>query len=462
MKQSYSKNKKIYLACFLIAVFVYYFIWSILKPYNYGPDEYVRFPAYYYLFVNNTLPTGWVKEIRNEFWGFSYAFYYTWLPGIFSVICMKIVSLFTTSSGILLYSARFPSVLAGVLGIFLTFKISDTILEDEKTKWFITFFVAGIPQFAFLSSYVNNDIFALAGALTIVLSWVKSAKDKLNISNSLLMAAGIIITALSYYNSYGWILFSALFLIILYVAKKDERKSILKNIILIAVVVILFTGFFVVRNAIIYKGDIFGLKSLAESSEMYAVDTLKPSARGTLKNQGLPMVSLLKDKDYVFSTERSFFAAFAYTDVLAPYLVYMIYRFVTLAGLIGFVISLLIRFFKKEKNKSIFYTIIPVILSAASVVFLSLYYSYATDYEPQGRYLYPALPALIIALGLGYELFFNIKKIPKAMGVSISLTLTVILFAVSLYCFFFVYLPSEFELASMSNLESFINSFPKR
>ena len=128
MKQSYSKNKKIYLACFLIAVFVYYFIWSILKPYNYGPDEYVRFPAYYYLFVNNTLPTGWVKEIRNEFWGFSYAFYYTWLPGIFSVICMKIVSLFTTSSGILLYAARFPSVLAGVFGIFLTFKISDTIL----------------------------------------------------------------------------------------------------------------------------------------------------------------------------------------------------------------------------------------------------------------------------------------------------------------------------------------------
>ena len=460
MKQSYSKNKNIYLICFLAVTFVYYFIWSILKPYNYGPDEYVRFPAYYYLFINNSLPTGWTEEIRNEFWGFSYAFYYTWLPGIFSFICMKIVSIFTSSSSILLYAARFPSVIAGAFSVFLTFRISDTILKDEKTKWFVTFLVASIPQFAFLSSYVNNDIFAVAGSLMIVLSWVKSAKDKLNLSNALIMAFGITTTALSYYNSYGWILFSALFIVILYAYQKNERKNIVKFTMLIATIVILLTGFFVVRNTIINSGDIFGLRSLSESSEMYAVDYLKPSARDTLKNQGLPITSLLFDKDYIFSTERSFFAAFAYTDVLAPYFVYMIYRYVTVIGAIGFIIALIVKLSKKEGRKLYIPTILPMILSAASVVFLSLYYSWGTDYEPQGRYLYPALPALVVALSLGYEIIFNIKKIPKALSISISLIISVILLAASLYCFVFVYIPSEFELADMSNLEAFINSFP--
>ncbi|MCR4928852.1 MAG: hypothetical protein K5988_02525 [Lachnospiraceae bacterium] len=460
MKQTYSKNKKIYLICFLAAAFIYYFIWSILKPYNYGPDEYVRFPAYYYLYINNCLPTGWTEEIRNEFWGFSYAFYYTWLPGIFSVICMKIVSLFSSSSSLLLYAARFPSVVAGVFSVFLTFRINDTILKDEKTKWFVTFFVASIPQFAFLSSYVNNDIFAVAGSLLIVLSWVKSAKNKLNLTNSLLLALGITVTALSYYNSYGWILFSALFIIILYAYRKNERKNILKFTILIAAIVILLTGFFVVRNSIINSGDIFGLKSLAESSQMYAADHLKPSARDTFKSRGLPLFSLLSDKDYVFSTERSFFAAFAYTDVLAPYFVYMIYRYVTVLGIVSFAAALIIGLFKKEERNFLITTIIPMILSAASVIFLSLYYSWGTDYEPQGRYLYPALPALVVALSLGYELIFNIKKIPKAIGISVSVILSFILWAVSLYCFVFVYVPSDFALADMSNLEAFINSFP--
>ena len=461
MKKDHSKNKNIYLVCFLIAVFIYYFVWSILKPYNYGPDEYVRFPAYYYIFVHNALPTGFSEEIRNELWGFSYAFYFTWLPGLLSVLCMKIVSVFSSASDILLYAARFPSVLAGVLSVFITFKISDTILKDEKTKWFITFFIASIPQFAFLSSYVNNDIFAVTGALIIVYSWVRCAKEKLNLLNSVLMSAGIITVALSYYNSYGWILFSGLFLLILYIAKKEERKNILKYTLLIAGIVILFTGFFVVRNTIVNSGDVFGLRSLAKSSEMYAIDTLKPSARDTLKNQGLPLYALLKDKDYIFSTERSFFAAFAYTDVLAPGIVYKIYRYFTLFGFALFLVSLITGIFKKEKDKKIYLVLLPIVLAAASVVFLSLYYSWGTDYEPQGRYLYPALPALVVFLGTGYDLIFKIKKIPKAAGISISLVLTAVLFAVSLYCFVFVYIPSDFELADMSNLENFIQSFPR-
>ena len=66
----------------------------------------------------------------------------------------------------------------GAVCVFLIFKILDYVLKDEKIKWMITILVTSIPQFAFISSYVNNDIFALAGALLILFSWVYILKKK--------------------------------------------------------------------------------------------------------------------------------------------------------------------------------------------------------------------------------------------------------------------------------------------
>ena len=348
MKFSYAKNKNILLIIFTLSVMVYFFVWSILKPYNYGPDEYVRFPQYFYIFINNSLPNGWEESIRNPFWGFSYAFYFTWLPGLLSSFCMKMVSVFSSSPEALLIAARFPSVIAGTTVVFLAFKILDLILKDEFVKWFVCLLFASLPQLAFLSSYVNNDIFAVAGAMLIVYSWILIAGKETDIKPFVLLAVGIITVALSYYNSYGWILFSLVYLLIVIITRKEDRKKILIYTSIAIGIVILFTRFFVIRNIVLYKTDIFGLKSLEASSEMYAVDTLKPSLRNTLKNRGLPIISLLNDKDFIFSTERSFIAAFGYTDILAPEVIYKVFRYVFLIGTVGFVGCVIKRLIKKE------------------------------------------------------------------------------------------------------------------
>lgn len=464
MKSSYARNKNILLIVFTLSVMVYFFVWSILKPYNYGPDEYVRFPQYFYIFINNSLPNGWEESIRNPFWGFSYAFYFTWLPGLFSSFCMKMVSVFSSSPEALLIAARFPSVIAGTTVVFLAFKILDLILKDEFVKWFVCLLFASLPQLAFLSSYVNNDIFAVAGAMLIVYSWILIAGKETDIKPFVLLAVGIITVALSYYNSYGWILFSLVYLLIVIITRKEDRKKILIYSSIAIGIVILFTGFFVIRNIVLYKTDIFGLKSLEASSEMYAVDHLKPSLRNTLKNQGLPITSLLNDKEFIFSTERSFIAAFGYTDILAPEVIYKVFRYVFLIGTVGFVGCVIKRLIKKEteeKSKKELppYLLLLLVAALSCVCFLFLFYSWGTDYEPQGRYVFPIIPALVVFDGLGFDFILGEEKISRTIRITLIIGLMLLVLSASAYCFALVYIPSNFELADNANLEAFIQAF---
>lgn len=44
--------------CWLLVCTGYYFIWSCTKPYNYAPDEYMRYSVSKFIFENNRLPVG--------------------------------------------------------------------------------------------------------------------------------------------------------------------------------------------------------------------------------------------------------------------------------------------------------------------------------------------------------------------------------------------------------------------
>ena len=462
----YEKHKNAFVFTFIMATFVYFFVWSILKPYNYGPDEYGRFPTYYYIFLYNKIPDGWNELIRNPYWGFSYAFYLTWLPGLLSVFCMKIVAVFNDSMPMLIYAARFPSVIAGTLCVFCAYGISDKLIKKEHVKWLVTILFASIPQIAFLSSYVSNDMIATAGAMLIVYMLVTVEKEGVSLKSSLPLAAGIIMVALSYYNAYGWIVCAFVYYCIYWIRHKDKRKETLENMLIISAVVLFFTGIFVVRNALIYNGDIFGIKTLTQSSEMYAIDSLKPSARDTLKNQGKPIWVLLFSLPFLFDTAASFFAAFSFAFFRAPLPILMIY-FVTFFA--GFVLALikLVSIIRKKDKKTDYTLSILVTLSGLFVIFLMVDYSWGTDYQPQGRYLYPILPALVCMMCVAADYLF--EKLDKIFNkntkhsvrrsIIVSASAAVVFVGISLFCFFGVYVPSNFELAGMEYLETLKQDF---
>ncbi len=463
MKEFYRKHKWIFVTLFCFALFIYYFIWSAVKPYDYAPDEYARFPMIYYLFENGKLPSGWLSEIRNQWWGFSYAFYITWLPSLLSALCMKIVSLFTMSAKAILVAARFPNVVASVFTSFFVFKSLDKLLTNERVKWFVFICVSTTPQFAFLASYINNDALALLGSSMICYAWVYILKKELNIRISVLLGFGISIVTLSYYNAYGWILLSmVLFITLVWNTKKAENKE--KNNLwicglIVTVIVLGLCGFFLVRNTIMYEGDVFGLKTLEKSSEMYAVDTLKPSLRQTPHNMGESITHMVFLRPWIVDTFKSSVGFFGYMMFQCSMKFYIVYAIIDVLGYLFFLINTATkRANLKENIKGIFFRYM-IIIAALIPVLLSIHYSYYTDYQPQGRYIYPAFPAVAVMFGLGYEALYKLLKekvkVSEKFLKPAVIALAIGMMIVSLYIFKKVYLPSAW-----GSMQDFVYVFP--
>ena len=94
--------------------------------------------------------------MRHPLWGFSYALY-PYLTAIISSVFMAITSLFTKSAAALLTAARLTSVLSGTGTLIVVFLIGEELFERRESALLGGIFVGFLPQFVFLSCYVNND-----------------------------------------------------------------------------------------------------------------------------------------------------------------------------------------------------------------------------------------------------------------------------------------------------------------
>ena len=126
-----------------------------------------------------------------------------------------------------------------------------------------------IPQLTFLSSYVNNDIIALAGCAMLVYAFLL-LKDNLTLKASILYGISISIIALSYYNAYAYVLGGIIYFILIFVKKKDKKltfegKKFFKYGLLISLIVIVLCGYFFIRTAIVNDGDFLGMNSFLGS-----------------------------------------------------------------------------------------------------------------------------------------------------------------------------------------------------
>ena len=407
----------------VIGLFFLFFFLSMQKEFNYAPDELMRYQIPEYIFRHNALPNGNMEELRNEIWGFSYAYYPFFLGPLLSAGFMKIVSVFTVDPFALVVAARFTSVLSGVAVTYFAIKIAKELF-DKNTKWIFITFTTLIPQFIFLTTYVNNDVIAVAGSAMIVYAWILGIRERWEWKSCVLLAVGIGVCALSYYNSYGWILCS----IFVFFAselwqrrKKISDKELWKWGICISVIVVAMISYFFIRNAMLYDGDFLGMRSLTEASEMYARGDIKPSNRPTPMNLGMGLGEMLNTTQYMGktwanATFQSFVAVFGYMDVYAPDWVYNVYKIVLLLGVIGIIIRLVQRL-KNDRTKQIKEQVIfhvNMLICMVIPVGLSIYYSYATDYQPQGRYCYPMLLALTYFVAKGMESLVKLLPSEKA------------------------------------------------
>lgn len=422
-------KEKYFKIAFIILAFVLALTWAIIQPNNDGPDEAMKMDICKYIAKHGSLPHGGDPEVRQPMWGISYGFTPI-LSYIFAGIFIKIAKVFTQDIHIIYIAGRLVSVICYTLMCMVNIKIAEKLFKNIYYKWSFIILSCMLPQLIFLGSYINNDSLALFSISIIIYSWIIGLEKKWNIRSCIILSIGLALCALSYYNAYGYILTSAILFIASYFIYKTENnkidiKNMFKKGFLIVGITFLLCGWWFIRSAIIYNGDFLGLRTTEEYAQKYAIEELKPSNRDTDQNSNRSLKYMLVNRQWIRSTVKSFIAMFGPMRFQMGTKFYMLYLTIFTVGILGYIANFYkfkhIKDMKENKNKGLLEIIFGI--NIIIPIILSIYYSYCSDFQPQGRYIMPIVMPFMYFVVSGLEniieKFIKNEKIKKIVQYTI-------------------------------------------
>ena len=359
------KKTKLLNLLFYITVFLAITAFAVLQPFGDPPDEVNRFKVAQFICKYGTLPTGEEFEVAIGGYGGSYAFQPI-LPYIIQGWLLRFVSLFTEKKQLLLLCARMINVLFGVI---------------------MSVYVRRLSLLLFPSAWSG---------------WQKSWEKR----DCILLALGIILCALSYYNAYGLIVTAILLFFFSHIQKDDAGhfyvswRPLLQKGLLISALVLLGAGWWFVRSYFIHDGDFLGLRARMKNAIQTALPQYSPATRVTLAASGVSLRDMLMGMDFFYFLWNSFVARFGpMTLPTLPFLYIWYYR---IFGF-GWLFSLLP--VKDTEKPLCFRLLFHIAMLAGTLIplMLCIYYSYTSDYQPQGRYIMPMLLPFMYFITLGFD-----------------------------------------------------------
>ena len=356
-------NKKDYYWAKYMLIFSFFCIsfgTSIFLKTEHAPDEAMRMLIPEYIVSHYTLPNGMEESVRHPLWGFSYALY-PYLTAIISSVFMAITSLFTKSAAALLTAARLTSVLSGTGTLIVVFLIGEELFERRESALLGGIFVGFLPQFVFLSCYVNNDSFAVFTVALIIYFWIRGMKSAFCKKDCIGLGAGCGLCALSYYNAYAYLLCSILLFFALMIHFRKPAKEIFVKALAVFAIAFLIGGWFFIRNAVIHDGDLLGMRTSNESAALYAADEYKPENRQTPASEGWSFQQTYlqtpegRTSNWLFSTVSSFIGSFSYMTVHLPMVLYLLYGALMAFGFLVFLfLGMVPHWFRKKPQLLLF------------------------------------------------------------------------------------------------------------
>jgi len=421
IRQAGARHRNIFI--YLGVLFFIYSLWALIIPYTFhaAPDERSRMKIIEFIANNNALPTGFEEETRIDYWGMSYAFvpYITQIVGAFF---LKIARRFTENPLFLFYVCRIPSIISSLGTVWFVYLTSGRLFKNNpRIKIFVIAFVSLLPQFVFLSSYINNDAFAVFTVAAIIYAWVNGIDKNWDIKSCVILAIALGACLLSYYSAFGFVILSVFLWFATVIGKKENRKnikSILGKTALIIAVVVLVSGWWYVRSAVLYDGDFLGVEITDQMSEQYGDDSIKPSNRATYKNEGKSILEMLKESQWEKVTFQSFICVLGAMSVYLSDKWYAVFMVIISIGILGFVFGGIKALVRRKAVYNGFILKLSFIIASGITVFLSIYRSWGTDFQPQGRYVMPILIPLVLLMAVGFKsICEHIKpKIIKTIG----------------------------------------------
>ena len=399
------RRKEIVFTVLLMGLgFILYYTWAKISPIGQGPDEGMHYDVVNFVAKYHSLPRGDDPRIRNEIWGFSYAFSPI-LPFIIGAWFKNFAALFTDEPFDLLMAARMVSILSGCGTAFFVSRAAFMLFPKSKARYMLPVFVVLFPETAFMFTYVNSDGLAIMTTAMIFCFWVSGIRYSWRIRDGVGLSVAMGLCGLTYYNCYGFVLMSIpLFFFSIFRTKRD-RAYILRLTAMIVILTAAICGWWFVRNAILYNGDFLGRKTLNATAEIYAMDAFKPSNISTPKSEGLSLSAMVFERGWLTDTFSSFICMFSHYVLPGRILTERIFKRYFAAGIAGAVLFAVmgIRGRRRRTDEEIRETVFRINTLFAGVIpiMLALIYSYSNDYQPQGRYVLPCIVPFGYFLSLG-------------------------------------------------------------
>lgn len=398
LKQPIVAGLSTYELVFLLVCAAYYRAW-IFQPFDYSPDEAMRFEVTRFLFDHGRLPVN--EEAINASWGFSYAHVPTMFCNVVGALFMKIGSFFTSNATSLLHAARMLGVLCVTGTVYCTMRISRFLFKPPF-NWLAVCIVAFLPQFAYIGSYVNNDSAALFGSATILFAWVAAINGRWNYWLAMVLAIGIATCATAYYNSYPWILFSMMMFPLTFVVR-NGRTGLVRMGLFIAGVSFLLAGYLFLRHLHLY-GDLLGFETCRRFAMKFAAANYVPGVRKSPRDNGYSLAHMLFAMHWLVISAHSFIGFFGWMRFPVPSWCYDTFKATFCIGWLG-ALWKGAEWICNWRRIGIckWALLVSLIGCATAVIGLSIYYSYTNDFQAQGRYCFPALLPIALLTAKGIE-----------------------------------------------------------
>ena len=374
------------------------------------PDEESRYLIPQYICVHGELPTGLEPEVRIPGYGFSYMLYNAF-PYIVMGLFMRVAGIFTSDPGVLLVTARMVNVLSGFAMAWVVYLLGGALFSRERHRWLFRLAVTYQPMNLFVHSYVNTDSFCMLSTALIVYALVLLYRDGAGIRVCLILAAGVILCALSYYSAYGYIVAAAVLFAASFAVNRQadggrfDRKGFLKYGAITAGLVLLGISWWFIRQGTVLGGDFLGLKTRDEMTAAYGAASVQKSA--TFAGMGYSFGDMLREMIRRRLPEKmaaTLIAAYGSLTVRPPMWFYILYALVWGTGLAGCLEGRIRMALQGEKRSLKWHLFMGgMIFCILMPLILFLRYCYTIDYQEQGRYLLPALvPAMLFVVkGIG-------------------------------------------------------------
>ncbi len=390
---------------------LFYTAWvTQIAPFN-APDEEMRYRLVQYMVDHRALPVGTDPAVRDAYWGTSYAFQ-PFLSGIVSAVLATIAKSLGGDAVTQLLAARMVSVLCGTGTVAVAVALSRRFFQPPW-RWLFPVAIGLLPEFAFLSAYVNNDSFGLFATALVVLAWVRGLDQGWPVRNAVLLGVALAACCLSYYNTVGYVALTVVLCLVERVLtwqRTADRRAFWRSTGVAVSVVsgtwLVLAAWWFVRNGVLYDGDILGLATSNAYTEQYGVPESSVHVRSG-QGRGWTFGEMLIKRSFLPATLLSTVGMFGYQSQWLPLVSYWWYAACWFVALVGCVALIVRRFIPSARSaltpevesavvtglRPALRTLFLSCLAAAGVIpwVLSLYRSWTQDYQPQGRYVLPML-----------------------------------------------------------------------